>query len=84
MKTLIIPILIGWITWWTVWYIYSNVPYPSLSSIMNVKTLNWKAEYQFLISNFKRDIEKKSYCIWDCRDYSSSSSSRWSYWWWGK
>jgi len=59
-----------------IWYfvaLYSN--YTPISKQIDVKTMSIKKPSYIIL--------KRNTCVWTCRNYSSSSSSRWggSSWW---
>ncbi len=82
MKALIVLWVAGFISFiigGIMWYAVSSAKYiPRFSEIVSVRTLDWVRNYNFLYSKMFWDKTVKTVCYWRCRNYSSSSSSRWS------
>ena len=85
-------IILSWlalITWISIWFVVSNFVYNTkhfikLSQLADIKTIQYKKDFF--------NVSTRTYCVGDCRDYvsysSSSHSSYSSRWWssygWGK
>jgi hypothetical protein len=84
IKTLIIFSILGLSIGWIIWYlISSSKTIPRFSQIVSVKTVDGVRNYNFIYSKVFWDKTVKTVCYWRCRNYSSSSSSRWSSSRWG-